>query len=177
MFGGCAAFNQSVSNWDVSKVKYMNNMFNNCTLFNNGTSTGYLFDPEFGGKAPTSELTTTAQMFQDCTSFNQSVSNWDVSNVTTMRAMFNGCTIYNYPLNTWILSKNLQSDGMINLFFSSALTQTNLNRTLIAWRDQYKSSSSTFPTGVSLTNLPVSPSDDGLTAKNNLKSGPGWTIT
>jgi surface protein len=176
MFTGCTSFNRSVSNWDVSKVTDMSNMFIGCTIFNNGTSLGvYLFE------SVPSKVTTTFAMFLRCSAFNRSVSNWDVINVVTMRSMFNGCTVYNYPLNTWTLSKNLQSDGMINLFRNSGLTQLNLNITLVAWKTQYDNSSPSFPTGVSLTGLPVSPSGDGLTAKNRLTTappgGPGWTIT
>ena len=31
MFKGCEKFNSYLSNWDVSKVKYMDEMFNGCT--------------------------------------------------------------------------------------------------------------------------------------------------
>jgi surface protein len=184
MFLNCSAFNQSVSNWDVSKVTTMQNMFYGCTKFNNGGGTGLLFA---NGKAPTSALTTTLQMFLNCSAFNQSVSNWDVSKVTTMRDMFVNCTAFNQPLDTWTLSALLDSNGMLNLFRDSGLSKVNLNLTLIHWAMQYTNSSPStpFPTGVQLTNSPLSPSGAGITDGYDILTalptdsppGPGWTIT
>ena len=36
MFNNCLTFNQPLDNWDVSNVKYMNHMFENCESFNCG---------------------------------------------------------------------------------------------------------------------------------------------
>ena len=38
MFLGCKSFNQDISKWDVSKVKYMTLMFNGCKKFNQDLS-------------------------------------------------------------------------------------------------------------------------------------------
>ena len=44
-------------------------------------------------------------MFSGCTSFNQPLNNWDVSQVTDMGGMFYGCSSFNQPLNNWDVSQ------------------------------------------------------------------------
>ena len=43
-------------------------------------------------------------MFDGAKSFNQPLSNWDVSLVTNMQSLFSGAEIFNQPLNTWDVS-------------------------------------------------------------------------
>ena len=43
-------------------------------------------------------------MFEDATSFNQSLNQWNVSNVTTLAYMFYSATSFNQPLNNWDVS-------------------------------------------------------------------------
>ena len=43
-------------------------------------------------------------MFGDCESFNQDISNWDVSNVKDMRSMFTGCKTFNQDISKWDVS-------------------------------------------------------------------------
>ena len=40
-------------------------------------------------------------MFYNATSFNQDISNWNVSNVTDMERMFYQATLFNRNLSTW----------------------------------------------------------------------------
>ena len=44
-------------------------------------------------------------MFLGCQSFNQDISNWDVSNVRNMRSMFYGCKDFNQDISDWDVSK------------------------------------------------------------------------
>lgn len=46
-------------------------------------------------------ITSTYEMFSECTNFNQDISMWDVSNVTNMYGMFNGATNFNQNLSGW----------------------------------------------------------------------------
>ena len=46
-------------------------------------------------------ITTTADMFAGCASFNQDISGWNVANVTDMSNMFNGATSFNQDLSMW----------------------------------------------------------------------------
>ena len=56
----------------------------------------------------TSSVTNMANMFYNCTSFNQDVGNWDVSNVIDMNHMFRNCIYFNQDLSNWNVS-NLQN--------------------------------------------------------------------
>jgi hypothetical protein len=49
-----------------------------------------------------------ANMFQNASSFNQSLVHWDVSNVTTMEDMFKGATSFKRSLDSWIVGHVLR---------------------------------------------------------------------
>jgi surface protein len=58
-------------------------------------------------------------MFSNATSFNQDISNWDVSNVQFMQHMFLGALTFNQDLSGWDVSSVLDMEGMFvgaNLF-------------------------------------------------------------
>lgn len=67
MFSFGSLFNQSLSNFDTSKVTDMEAMFANNTVFNQPLST---FD--------TTLVTTMQSMFASASTFNQNISNWCV---------------------------------------------------------------------------------------------------
>ena len=82
MFLKCESFNQDISYWDVSNVENMNSMFYDCGEFNVDISSWNV-----------SKVINMSGMFWRCKSFNQDLSSWDVSNVTFMSSMFTGCPI------------------------------------------------------------------------------------
>ena len=41
MFYECESFNQNISNWDISKVKYFEDMFSNCNIEKNTSQNSY----------------------------------------------------------------------------------------------------------------------------------------
>jgi len=49
-------------------------------------------------------------MFYDSQAFNQSIGEWDVSNVTNMNGMFNSATSFNQNIKNWNISsvRNLE---------------------------------------------------------------------
>ena len=51
-------------------------------------------------------------MFRKCEIFNQSLNNWDVSNIVYMNSMFAVCVEFNQPLDKWNTSKvkNISGD-------------------------------------------------------------------
>jgi surface protein len=69
--------NPDISEWDVSKVKIMENMFRCCFKFNCDISGWNVCNVE------DMDL-----MFCDCHKFNQDLSKWNVSKVKTHRSMF-----------------------------------------------------------------------------------------
>ena len=69
--------NIDISQWDVSNVKDMSNMFNGCKKFNCDLS-GW----------DVSNVENMENMFWDCLEFNSDLSRWDVSKVRDMTSMF-----------------------------------------------------------------------------------------
>ena len=80
MFQDCENFNCDLSKWDVSNVQYMAYMFKGCINFNSDLSNWKV-----------SKVTNMCQMFWGCENFNSDLSNWDVSSVRNMYGMFDGC--------------------------------------------------------------------------------------
>ena len=80
MFQDCKNFNCNLSKWNVSKVENMESMFDNCENFNSDLSNWKV-----------SKVTNMCQMFWGCENFNSDLSNWDVSSVRNMYGMFDGC--------------------------------------------------------------------------------------
>jgi len=79
-FTNTTAFNQDISNWDVSSVTNFNQTFW-------GTS----FNQDISGW-DTSSVTDMAYMFYFNSSFNQDIRAWDTTNVTTYTSMFQNAT-------------------------------------------------------------------------------------
>lgn len=103
MFWGATKFNDpNVSNWDVSNVANMGDMFE-ATSFNQPLNSWN-----------TSKVTNMGYMFNGNTKFNQALDNWDTSNVNAMKYMFQGATSFNQPLNTWKTPKLLFAQYMFN---------------------------------------------------------------
>ena len=51
-------------------------------------------------------------MFWECKSFNQDISNWDVSKVTDMRYMFFWCEAFNQDISNWNVSNVKDNDDI-----------------------------------------------------------------
>ncbi|CBV67252.1 Lipoprotein, putative [Mycoplasma leachii 99/014/6] len=102
-------FNQDLSNWNVSNVTSTLNMFSRTKKFNNGNK------PLLWGKK-TSKLENANEMFLLAKEFNQSVNDWDVSNVKKMRSMFRETEKFNQPLDKW---KTTNVEDMGNMFMKT----------------------------------------------------------
>ena len=85
-----------ISDWDVSNIKSMRNMFFMCTELK---SVGDI------SKWNVSKVTNMSGMFHSCKYFNQDISSWDVSNVTAMEFMFKNCYSFNQDISDWNVSK------------------------------------------------------------------------
>ena len=95
MFYNCEKLKSvgDISNWDVSSVTDMSQMFLGCKYFNQDIS-----------KWDVSNVTDMSHMFFGCASFNQDLSSWDVSSVTRMSRMFSGCHSFNKDISNWNVS-------------------------------------------------------------------------
>ncbi|WP_411681380.1 BspA family leucine-rich repeat surface protein [Helicobacter felis] len=77
-----ARFDQPLNDWDVSNVKSMKNMFENCQNFDQPLD-----------EWDVSSVESMYGMFKHCEYFNQYLEDWDVSSVNArdMSQMFSGC--------------------------------------------------------------------------------------
>ena len=92
-----------ISDWNVSQVTRMNQLFYRNYTFNEDISNWDV-----------SNVTTMKYMFAFNIHFNQNISRWNVENVQNMKCMFYGATMFNQPLN-WN-SKVSQVTDMSGMF-------------------------------------------------------------
>ena len=156
LFFGEEAFNQDISNWDVSNVNDMNFMFKNAVSFNqpigvwdvsNVTRMGSMFYGANTFNQPietweVSNVNNMYSMFRDAVSFNQPIGAWDVSNVTRMEFMFSGATTFNQPIGTWDVSKVNSMKAMFSCHIYAyrgeglrlrSTAQPNFNQNIGSW--------------------------------------------
>ena len=159
-FNGCSNFDQDLSNWDVSifgsGTDEGNNLFSNCTSFNNGGSPGISgwnttnWDGSAGmrnmfkstafnqpiGVWDVSNVKSMASMFENADIFNQDLSNWDVGSVTSMNSMFQGNAAFNNSGQTGIYNWDVSSCTNFAEMFDNA---DSFNQDIGGW---------TFATGL-----------------------------
>ena len=84
MFRDCQNLERiiGIENWNVSNVTNMRYMFIGCKSFNQQLN-----------KWDTSKISDMSHMFYDCKSFNQDISNWNVENITNASTIFYNCPI------------------------------------------------------------------------------------
>ena len=92
----------NISDWDVSQVTDMSELFISKTNFNDDISNWNV-----------SSVTDMSFMFAEASSFNQNIGAWNVSSVTNMNSMFAGASSFNQPLSEWDVSS---VTGMNNTF-------------------------------------------------------------
>ena len=131
LFHKRTAFNQDISNWDVSNVNNMSSMFRDAESFNQPID---VWD--------VSNVTRMELMFSGANSFNQPIVTWDVSKVNSMKAMFSGEVSlgyedrielvyetnlnFNQPIGGWDISNVKNMD----LMFANA---SSFNQDLSSW--------------------------------------------
>jgi surface protein len=101
-----------------SPITFASGMFNGNSTFN---------DPDIS-LWNVNTITNMSFMFANCTSFNQPIGTWDVSNVagTGFAAMFVGATSFNQPIGSWDVSK---ATNMQEMFVGA----TSFNQPIGSW--------------------------------------------
>lgn len=107
LFNGKTAFNQDISNWDVSNVNNMNGMFRNAESFNQPIDIWNV-----------SNVTQMKEMFNGAYSFNQPIGSWNVSKVNSMEAMFSG---------------GIKKDDFNALIIKNPISGSNFNQDISSW--------------------------------------------
>jgi len=101
LFSGKESFNSDISRWDVSNVTNMEHMFYGALAFNQPID-----------RWDVSNVTNMAGMFSIARIFNQPIGGWNVSNVTNMESMFYGALAFNQPIGDWVVSNVIYMEGM-----------------------------------------------------------------
>jgi len=94
-------FNDDISNWDVSSVTSMNSMFAYAQSFNQDI-----------GSWDVSSVINMRGMFDNAIIFNQDIGSWNVSSVTTIRYMFYNAQSFNQDIGSWNVSSVTDMFGM-----------------------------------------------------------------
>ncbi len=121
LFRGHGDFNDDISRWDVSKVIKMRRIFYHAHTFNQPI-----------GDWDVSKVTNMSEMFNRALAFNQPLRGWDVSEVTDMRRMFYHAYRFSHPVGDWVVSKVTDMSGMFQnaLMFNHDLTRWGLKKGL-----------------------------------------------
>ena len=110
-------FNKDISSWDVSNVEDMTAMFSSTINFNQ----------DIGGW-DVSNVKNMNCMFANSKKFNQDIDSWDVSNVENMEWMFKE-SHFNQPLDNWNISnvKNMKA-MFFECYFNQDISNWKINR-------------------------------------------------
>jgi surface protein len=119
MFYGAAAFNQDISNWNVSRVTSLSVVFLGAAAFNQDINNWDV-----------SRVTSMDAMFQGAAAFNQDISGWNVSRVIGMSNMFNDAAAFDQDLGSWNVSA---VTDMFWMFDGVTLSTANYDSLLIGW--------------------------------------------
>ena len=110
-----------ISDWDVSSVTDMNNLFEYKREINEEIS-----------RWDVSNVTNMQSVFWIAHAFNQAIGDWDVSKVANMNGMFGGAHYFNQPLGDWDVSKSKVID-MRGIFNDTR----SFNKDLSRWDMRY----------------------------------------
>ena len=123
---GIGLHDGDISNWDVSNVTSMNEMFFCAENFNQNLSNWDV-----------SNVTNMKYMFYSAKEFNGNISNWDVSNVIKMSSMFLDAKSFNQNISKWNFNNIINCNFMFNEA-ESFLDKYNNGEPLSSYTDKIK---------------------------------------
>jgi len=156
MFLGATSFNQPL-NWDTSRITIMTNVFDGTTSFNQDISTWNV-----------ASVIRFDFMFRNAVSFNQNISNWNTGKATSLVGMFTNATSFSQNLGNWNISAVTSMTGM---FDGVTLSTANYDSLLLGWSGEAVKSNVVFSGGNSKY------STAGQVGRDILTGTYGWTIT
>ena len=113
-FNFAGQFNQDLSTWDTSGIKFMQHLFDTAAAFN-----GYIETWN------TSSVTNMDYMFNFTPTFNQNLGNWDITSVNFMSGMLDNSNLsmtnYSFTLSGWA-TQTVQSGvslGATGLYYNN----------------------------------------------------------
>jgi len=115
LFKGMGTFNDPLASWDVSQVTNMSYMFDNASSYNQPLASWNV-----------SKVKSMSSMFYNASSYNQPLASWNVSQVTNMSSMFEYAKSYNQSLASWNVS---QVTNMSSMFYGA----NSYNQPLVSW--------------------------------------------
>ena len=98
---------EHISNWDVSAVTNMSNLFKDKSYFNDDISGWNV-----------SNVTTMSNMFSNDNSFNQPIGSWNVGKVQSFGLMFNGAYTFNQDISDW---NTVSAENMAQMFMQTCI--------------------------------------------------------
>ena len=113
-----------IGEWDVGNVTDMNRVFNDGDMDTHLNITNTFNDDISNWNV--SNVTTMIWMFSRASSFNQPLDSWNVSNVTMIGSMFDNASSFNQPLDSW----NVSNVAYMSSMFKDA---SSFNQPLDSW--------------------------------------------
>ena len=159
-FAGCTNLDVLASDIpDFSKGIQFSYMFYNCSSLI-GNESMELWDLSL-------TIMSANGMFSGASLFNQSIENWDVSNIRYLNDMFKNATSFNQNLENWNISKVENMDAMFN---GSGISIANYDKILNAW--------STLPSLINNVKFGAADTNfcNSIEARNELINTYGWQI-
>ncbi|MEE1897876.1 BspA family leucine-rich repeat surface protein [Flavobacterium rakeshii] len=135
----------SIQQWGSIQWTSMENAFSGCGYLDvaatdtpdlsQATSLKGMFKYVYGSLNETinnwdvSNITDMSEMFMDAQNFNYPINNWDVSNVTNMSSMFNNAVNFNQSINDWDTSSVTNMSGMFKNthYFNSPISNWDVS--------------------------------------------------
>ncbi|MDP4040809.1 BspA family leucine-rich repeat surface protein [Mycoplasma mycoides] len=172
MFFGVVDFDQDLSKWDTSKVRNFEQMFEGAEKFNNKNN-------PLNWNDKLKNANNMKRMFKGAKSFDQDISEWDISNVKNFEQMFEGANKFNNndkPLNWGNKLKSV--NNMKRMFKDASSFKHNLSswlmKTVVNNEDfglehdkQPKWKIESSPADISVPNIPKSDDSSSALPKND----------
>lgn len=108
MFADCKKFNSDLSEWNVHSLRKAFAMFNNCENFDSDLSNWDV-----------TNLEEAKSMFHNCKKFDSNLSNWDITSLEECEYMFAGAEKFKSNLDTW-KPANIRSKGKAAFMFRNS---------------------------------------------------------